>query len=101
MTRKIVGGTKDANGIFVKEQAPPTPAPEPSDVSIDDLLKAGLQAIRGSMKAVMADVNTGMPSRETIQNLKDLMGLLRELKKEEKDLLDNLSEEELEKLIKR
>ena len=101
MTRRIVGGSKDANGIFIKEPDAPTPAPEPSDISIDDLMKAGLQAIRGSMKAVMSDVNTGMPSRETIQNLKDLMSMLRDLKKEEKELLDNLSEEEIEKLIRK
>lgn len=100
--KKIVGGTKDINGIFIKDLVPePTPSPEFQDTSIDDLLKAGLQAIRGAMKAVMSDVNTGLPSRETIQNLKDLMSMLKELKKEEKDLLDNMTDEQLEKLARR
>lgn len=98
--RKIIGGAKDEQGIFVKEQAAPTPAPESTDISIDDLMRAGLQAIKGTMKAIMSDVNTGMPSRETVMNLKDVMGMLKELKKEERELLDNMTDEQLEKMLK-
>ncbi len=102
MAKLLVGGTKDSNGIYTpKEQVAPTPAPEPTDVSIDDLMRAGLQAIRGTMKAIMTDVNTGMPSRETVMNLKDIMGMLKELKKEERELLDNLTDEQLEGLLKK
>lgn len=101
MSRRLVDGTKDSSGIYMpKEQVPSSPAPEPSDISIDDLMKAGLQAIKGTMKAIMADVNTGMPSRETVMNLKDVMGMLKELKKEERELLDNMTEEQLQEMLK-
>jgi hypothetical protein len=96
--KRIVGGNKDANGAYTPEtKAPPTI----SDDSIDQLLAAGLQAIRGTMRAIMSDVNTGMPSRETVQNLKDIMGLLKGLKEDEKAVLEETSTEELEKLIKK
>lgn len=99
--RKIVG-IKDDNGIFTREEAKEKASPEPTDKkdhSIDDLLRAGLQNIAGAMRAVSQDIGTGAPSRETIQNLKDLMSMLKELKKEEKELLDNMTEAELNDLI--
>lgn len=103
MTRRLIGGTKDTQGIYVpdvkSEEVPPTP--ESNDISIDDLMKAGLQALRGTMKAIMSDVNTGLPSRETVQNLKDVMSMLKDLKKEEKDFLDQASDEQLEKMSKK
>lgn len=100
MTKKIVGGVKDENGIYTSVKQEPA-AIESTDISIDDLLKSGLQIIRKALKAVSEDVNTGMPSRETIMNLKDLMSMLKDLKKEEKDLLETLSDEQLETMLKK
>lgn len=102
--RKIVGGDKDENGIYTPAKvAPPTSVPDTDngDIAIDDLLKAGLQNIKGAMKAVSSDINTGMPSRETIQNLKDLMSMLKELKKDEKDLLDSMTDDQLKAALKK
>lgn len=103
MTKRLVGGTKDVNGIYVPdtkpEQVPPTT--QLSDTSIDDLLQLGLEAIRRAMKAIMVDISTGLPSRETIQNLKDVMSMLKDLKKEEKDFIDQASDEQLEKMSKK
>lgn len=97
---KYIPGVKDKNGAYL----PPTPKalqPEDAgDISIDSLLKAGLQNIRGAMRAVTNDIGTGMPSRETIMNLKDLMTMLRDLKKEEQEFLKDLTDEELERLLK-
>jgi hypothetical protein len=103
MTRRLVTGTKDSNGAYITEQvSPPGPAPLPSDVitdiSIDSLLNRGLRAIYGLMRAIETDIGTGAPSRETVQNLKDALGMLKDLKKDEKDLLDELSDEQLEKM---
>lgn len=71
------------------------------NLSIDVLMRAGLVAINRTLHALMQDINkTGSnpPSRETIQSLKDVMAMLRDLKKDEKDLLDNMTDEELAKI---
>ena len=85
-----------AKGIE-KQEAPSIP----TDISIDDLMSRGLQAIYGTMRAIMADVATGAPSRETVMNLKDIMAMLHDLKKKEQELLDNLSDEQLAELLKK
>lgn len=90
--KRLSVGQKDENGIYTP---PPKKEVEPTDISIDDLMKVGLQCIRGAMKAVSADIGTGAPARESIMNLKDLLSMLRDLKKDEKDFLNNLTDEEL------
>lgn len=70
-------------------------------LSIDILMRAGLVAINRTLHALMQDINKSgptPPSRETIQSLKDVMAMLRDLKKDEKDLLENMTDEELEKM---
>lgn len=105
MTKKIVGGTKDENGIYLpqpKTAVPPTSSSPPAlieDLSIDDLLKRGLRALYGAMRAIEVDIGSGLPARETIQNLKDVMSMLKELKKDEKDLLSDLTDDELSKMV--
>lgn len=112
--KKVIPGYKNENGVYIKEpKAESEPHPEgttppysqksliPADLSIDDLMKSGLENIWGIMRAIKVDVGTGLPSRETVQNLKDVMTMLHELKKKEKELLDNLSDEELEELLKK
>ena len=71
----------------------------PTDISIDDLMGKGLRAIYGTMRAIMADVGTGHPSRETVMNLKDIMAMLHDLKKKEQELLNNLTDEQLEEIL--
>lgn len=98
MTRKIIGGIKDENGAYQplpKKEVPST------DVSIDGLLNAGLQAIKQTMKSIHDELNLGSPSRETVMNLKDVMAMLRDLKKDEKDILADISDEQLEKMMKK
>lgn len=73
--------------------------PAPTDISIDDLMARGLQAIYGTMRAINADVATGAPSRETVMNLKDVMAMLHDLKKKEQELLDNMSDDQLQELL--
>lgn len=78
-----------------------TVTPSQDEIAIDDLMGRGLKAIQGIMKAIQADVATGAPKRETIQNLKDMMGVLKDLKKDEKDILASLSQEDLERIVKK
>lgn len=85
----------------LKESKPLTPYPTPEDISIDDLMSKGLKAIYGIMRSVNADIAQGSPSRNTVMNLKDVMSILQTLKKEERDILDSMSEEDLEKTAKK
>lgn len=95
---------KNSRGEYEKVPVEaPAPAPTPSlpngdDISIDGLLKSGLGAIERLLKILWKDISAGSPDRATVQNLKDCVAMLLELKKKEDDLLDKLSNSELEKL---
>ncbi len=103
MTRKIVDGVKDENGMYLKvsPKVEVKEVPDYIDLSIDDLIKRGIRSIYGILKAVEQDVGTGAPERETVMNLRDVMTMLKELKKDERDFLDGLSDEELTKLAEK
>ena len=102
MSDHVAGGVKNERGSFLKvaKLKEEKPSGDPSDTSIDSLLNCGLQQIKGLVRAITAEVNLGTASRETVQNLKDIMTLLLDLKKKEKEFLDTLTDEELEKLAK-
>jgi len=72
-----------------------------TDLSIDDLLNRGIQDIYGIMRAIRVDIGTGMPSRNTVMNLKDCLTMLAELKSKEQDLLDNMTDDELAEYLQR
>lgn len=84
-----IPGQKDDSGAFVKE---------PKDLSIDGLLKQGLEAIHGVMKVCRQRAQSGVHAREDVQNLKDCMVMLSELKKKEDAILSEMDDETLEKV---
>lgn len=107
MTKKYITpngiGEKDENGIYVKvTPKPPAPVPQglESDrgTSIDTLLGKGLYSLDLLMKNILEQISSHTYDRETIMNLKDAMSMLHELKKREQDLVDNLSDDDLEAL---
>lgn len=106
MTRKIVGGSKDVNGIFLpqpkKDETPAISVVDEydHDISIDGLMSRGVQDIYGIMRSIRSDIATGAPSRETVQNLKDCLIMLTDLKKKEQELIDSMSDEQITKLLK-
>ncbi len=95
MKKKIPVAYKDANGVYFNPKDG-----VPTGLSIDELMRQGLEAIEQAMIYTKQAIKVGDFDRETIGNLKDLMTMLRDLKKEERDILDNLSTEDLEKLVK-
>lgn len=107
--RKIVEGVKDATGSFLPLPKLSDPAaeikkeePVPDNISIDALLATGLNAIYRTMRFLMGEIaSSAGPTRETIMNLKDVMTMLHDLKKKEQDLLDDISDEELEKMSRK
>lgn len=104
-------GVKDENGIYLPSTPPElkaavrgvlesTKTKLVEDISIDSLLHRGFRTIHGIIRAIEIDVGTGAPSRETIMNLKDVMAMLKDLKKEEREFLESLSDEDLVRLNK-
>lgn len=103
MSKSIPGGYKDENGIF--QRNPPTPAPLPpivkedlSDVDIDHELKRILRTTRTFLNHIHADIGPGNIKRDSGDNLKKCLDIFMSIKKYEKDVLDKMSDEELEKL---
>lgn len=95
MSRKIlpvitvpVPGAKDASGAYTIQGR---------DLSIDGLMQEGLAAIHGIMTACRREAANGNPSRESVQNLKDAMSMLHQLKEKEAELLSEMSDEDLAK----
>ncbi len=99
--KKSIPGFKDDNGIYApipKEPELKSSAPEVMDLSIDSMMREVLINIYGILRAIKVDVGTGIPSRESVQNLKDCAMMLKDLKKDEKDFLDSLTDEQLKEL---
>ena len=96
MSRKLVHGpvitvpipgVKDDSGAYVVQG---------KDLSIDSLMQEGLAAIHGVMQACRREAANGNPSRGSVQNLKDAMAMLHQLKEKEAEILEHLTDEELE-----
>lgn len=101
--RKVVGYTKDENGIFVKDKpkvSPPSPEANPADISIDSLIGIGLLGLDRLMKSILRHITAETYERDTVMNLKDVMTMLHSLKAIEKEQLAELSDEDLEKMSK-
>lgn len=83
-----VPGVKDDSGAYVIQGR---------DLSIDGLMQEGLAALHGIMTACRREAANGNPSRESVQNLKDAMSMLHQLKEKEAEILETLTDEELAK----
>lgn len=108
MTRRLIANPskalKDNLGAYLPEGAKPLTlprAPLETDLSIDALKHKGLQTIQKIMNAVWQEASIGMPARESIMSLKDCMTMLKDLKNEERELLESMSDEQLEALAKK
>lgn len=117
MVRKIVEGVKDEFGAYLPlpkrssvkldvvsppsplEVHPSSPAFIPSpDISLDELSKRIIIALDRATKTLLVNISAGDVSRDTLGSLKDTFIMIKDLKKEEKEFLDSLTEEQLIKL---
>lgn len=106
--KKIAGWAKDENGFYIKENpkvnplTKEVPAAEssPADINIDSLMGKGLLALDRLMKVILTDISTGIPERDTVMNLKDVMGMLHILKAKEEADLALLPTDQLKKMSK-
>jgi hypothetical protein len=102
VARKIIVSEKDANGIYTKQRevVEPPALPEP-ELSLDDIAKRVIQALERATKHLLEAISKGDVDRDTIGALKDCASVLKDLRKDEKELLESLSDEDLEKVAKR
>ncbi len=83
--------------VIQKEWVPPPDAPP----SIDLLMAKGLTALERTLNSVLQATNDGRPpQRDDILNLRDCMSMLHDLKAKEQELLESLSDEDLERISK-
>lgn len=87
--KKIPGYGKDENGIYN-----PKPVSDP-DLSLDDIGKRVILAVDTATKILLTSIIAGNVDRETIGALKDCQAMLKDLKKDEKDFLASLGDEQL------
>jgi hypothetical protein len=98
--RKIVNGIKDSNGAYLPQEPASKPAPEkPVDTNLDNMLYLQLETLARATGALHGASYRGL-TKDEIQSLNTCIKLTMELKAKEKELLDNLTDEELEKLAK-
>lgn len=92
------GGQINKSGIYE-----PSKVEEPLlDISIDKALNDGLVCIRRVMDVILSHTARNvMPPRDEIATLKDCMTMLMDLKKKEQEIVEGMSIEELEKLVKK
>lgn len=89
---RTIPGTKDGSGAFM---------PETKDLSIDGLMKQGLEALHDVMRSCRQEAKGATPSRECVMNLRDCMAMLHQLKEKEQEILEGMSNEALEEVIKK
>lgn len=97
--KRSIPGYKDENGCYVKasEVLPvdifsPTP-----DVSLDDILKRQLTALDRVTRQLTTKSSTGAMSKDEIQSLATVLKITMELKIREKEVLDDMDDEDLKK----
>ena len=97
--RRIVDprGLKDEHGQYLKPEVVKEP---PLSGSLDDILNRQLLALERVTRQLVARSTEGNMTRDEIQSLATVIKVTVELKEHEKELIDELSDAELEKFIK-
>ncbi len=97
---------KDENGAFLPSHLIPQPkkrrirAPKAADINLSNLMDKHLLLLYRETKALMIESAKGNKlSKDSALAMRENLKLIMDLKKKEKDMLDNLSDEELSKLI--
>ncbi len=93
--------TKDGNGMFQSNRPVPAEAPLVSDISINSLIEDGLVILYKEIKNLMGLSDKGKLTPPDARDLRDHLKLLFELKKQESDLLQGLTDEQLEEQAKK
>lgn len=90
---------KDDTGAFVKV-IPPAPEPVVTDIRLDDIHERQLLILHREVKRLTELSATSLLSKDEGIAFERCVKILREFKKEERDALDALSDEKLDRLDK-
>jgi hypothetical protein len=71
-------------------------------ISVDDAIKSCLVSVKRIVDKIGETTSRGgIPDRNTVMTLKDCLSMLFEAKKKEDEIMADLSETELEKMLKK
>lgn len=74
--------------------------PKANEISLTDLVNKHLLLLYRETRHLLVESTTGKLSKDSSTAMRENIRLLMEMKKKEKDLLDTLSNDELDALIK-
>ena len=102
--RKLIDPAKAAAVDRIVENSKPirkelSSEPIAADISLDDLIGKSLLILYRETRALLEESSAGKLSKDSAVCVRDNLKLLKELKEKEKSVLDNLTDEELEKLV--
>lgn len=90
---------KDDRGMYLPSDPPPKD-PLPSEINLVDLLDKHLLILYRETRTLLELTSQGRPlGKDYAYSMRENIKLLLELIKKEKDLLNSLSKEEIEKLL--
>lgn len=101
MAKLPLKSEKDSSGAYVKE-LPKTEEPVPSVTpgTLDDILNRQITALERVTRQLTTKATSGDMTKADIDSLSTCIEITIKLKAKEKDLLDNLSDEELAAILK-
>lgn len=88
---------KDLNGLYEKETPTPKPIEVPLSGSLDDILHRQLCALERVTRQLVTRSSSGTMTKDEIQSLATCIKITLELKSVEGDILEGMTDEELEK----
>lgn len=113
MNKKIVTGgqvsVKDSSGAYLPSHSSPPPKktrirrpkePLPSDINLTDLIDKNLLILFRETQKLMRESGTlELLPKDSAHSVRENLKLLVELRKKEKEILDTMTDEDIEKLI--
>ncbi len=105
MTKRSIPGYKNEDGQYVSIPLPQAPmqvaeSPNP-DVSLDEIGKRIIIAMDRATRQLLTSISNGDVSREVIGALKDCQSMYKDLRKDEKEILESMSDEDIAKALSR
>jgi hypothetical protein len=97
-TRRIIVPQKSVDEVLKKDLAP-SPKPEPDNSDISTLLSKTIEILRREVTHLLMESSSGKLGKGSSTDLVNYIKLLNELHANEKDILDQLSDEELQAIV--
>lgn len=99
-TRRVIIQSKTVGEVLKKDPAPSAlPKPEPDNSDISTLLGKTIEILRREVTHLLMESALGKLPKGSSTDLVNYVKLLNELHAEEKDILDQLSDDELQAII--